>query len=346
MTLDLQALLMSDPEPALLPLIEVRDLTKRYGRYKAVDRVSFTVSQGAIFGFVGPNGAGKTTTLKIMATLLDPTEGQVLLGGYDVGRQAAQVRNVIGYMPDFFGVYDDLTVLEYLDFYARAQGVPGKRRLSLLADLLQLVDLTYKRDAYVETLSRGMKQRLCLARCLVNDPRILILDEPASGLDPRARLEMRELLKELQRMGKTIIISSHILPELAELCTEIGIVDRGHFLAGGPVAEVVRRYSQHARLEIQLSTEGKSLDEVGLPLQLAQAATLLKDQPGLTAGAEPQVEVHRALLSVEFAGSQEQLRRILVKLLQAGLPVIRFSLEQPDLEDIFMRITNQTQPLG
>ena len=331
---------MSDPLPPPPPLVEVENLTRYYGRFKAVDRLNFTVRAGAIFGLVGPNGAGKTTTLRIMATLLGPTAGRVRLAGYDVGRQAAQVRDLIGYMPDFFGVYDDLTVTEYLDFYARAQGVRGPQRPKLLNDLLELVDLGYKRDAYVETLSRGMKQRLCLARCLVNDARILLLDEPASGLDPRARVEMRELLKELQRMGKTIIVSSHILPELAELCTDIGIVDRGRFLAGGPVEEVVRQHSQRSRLEIELTSGPGTGSLAGL---LDRAARVLQAQPGL-ADLTPQVDLALNRVSLPFAGSDAALRPILTALMEAGLPIIRFDLVRGNLEDIFMDITRNEPP--
>ena len=197
--------------------ITVEQLVKRYGRYTALDELSFSVTRGSIYGFLGPNGAGKTTTLRILATLLLPTQGQAWVAGEDLTRHPAEARKHIGYMPDFFGVYDDLTVREYLEFYAQAHGVPRVEWRKIVADLLELVDLGDKRDDFVENLSRGMKQRLGLTRCLVHDPEVLLLDEPASGLDPRARVEMREVLKEIARMGKVVLISSHILPELEDL---------------------------------------------------------------------------------------------------------------------------------
>ena len=214
--------------------ITVEGLVKRYGRLTALDDVSFSVPGGSIYGFLGPNGAGKTTALRILATLLMPTEGKAWVAGEDVARHPARARRQMGYMPDFFGVYDDLTVREYMEFYAQAHGVPRAQWHKIIADLLELVDLGHKRDDFVETLSRGMKQRLGLARCLVHDPEVLLLDEPASGLDPRARVEMREVLREISRMGKAVLISSHILPELEDLSTEVGIIHQGRMVASGP----------------------------------------------------------------------------------------------------------------
>ncbi len=371
MTIELEENPLIPPQPAQTPLIAVENLTKRYGRFKAVDNISFAVPPGSIFGFIGPNGAGKTTTIKILATLLEPSDGQATIAGYDVVRQASRVRDVIGYMPDFFGVYDDLTVLEYLEFYARTQGVGSGKRTKLLNDLLELVELGYKRDAYVETLSRGMKQRLCLARCLVHDPQVLLLDEPASGLDPRARVEMRELLKELQRMGKTILVSSHILPELAELCSHIGIIDRGHFLAGGPVEDILRLYARRQTLRIKFSsvaddtepnppikteTEGyKLLDdpEKGAVPESAmilaasdfeQTATILKKELALAPESELKADPQRGEVWVDFGGGEGELRRTLAALIQAGLPVTQFTVERSNLEDIFMSVTENTAP--
>jgi ABC-2 type transport system ATP-binding protein len=211
----------------MTPIIETRGLVKRYDDQLAVAGIDMVVGPGEIFGLVGPNGAGKTTTMKILATLLAPTAGEALVCGIPVTEDPIEVRRRIGYMPDFYGVYDDLRVWEYLDFFARCYRVPASRRGPMIGELLEIVGLTEKRDAYVEALSRGMRQRLCLAHTLVHDPQLLILDEPASGLDPRARVEMREILRELRGMGKTILVSSHILPELAELCTSVGIIDRG-----------------------------------------------------------------------------------------------------------------------
>ncbi|HWH23404.1 MAG TPA: ABC transporter ATP-binding protein, partial [Candidatus Limnocylindria bacterium] len=200
-------------------------LSKRYGRTLAVAGVDLAVEEGEIFGLVGPNGAGKTTTLKMLATLLVPSNGDAEIGGHSVRREPDAVRSVIGYMPDTFGVYDDMRAWEYLDFFGRCYGMSAARRRQMIGDLLELVDLADKRDAYVQSLSRGMQQRLCLAHALVHDPQVLLLDEPASGLDPRARVELRELLRELRALGKTILISSHILPELEELCTSVAIID-------------------------------------------------------------------------------------------------------------------------
>src|SRR5437870_3297423 len=207
-------------------MIELINFSKRYGDLLAVDKLSMKIERGEIFGFIGPNGAGKSTTIRFLATLLRPTEGEGMIAGHSVTRDPLGVRRVIGYMPDSFGVYDGMRVWEFLDFFAVAYQVPRSRRRQVIGDVLELLDLTHKRDSYVNGLSRGMKQRLCLAKTLVHDPPVLILDEPASGLDPRARLEMKALLKELQAMGKTILISSHILSELADTCTSVGIIER------------------------------------------------------------------------------------------------------------------------
>jgi len=233
-------------------MIRVQGLTKVYGSRTALDAVSFEVPKGEIFGFVGPNGAGKTTTLRILAALLEPTGGRAFVDGADVIQHPDLVHDRLGYMPDFFGVYDQLTATEYLDFYAACYRIPRARRKKIAAELLELVGLADRRDQSVDTLSRGLKQRLCLARALVHDPAVLLLDEPASGLDPRARVEMREILKELQRMGKTIVISSHILPELTELCTMVGIIDQGRMRATGPVQDVIRQLTSGRRLRIMV----------------------------------------------------------------------------------------------
>ena len=225
-------------------MISVEGLTKVYGHRTALDNVTFDVPRGEIFGFVGPNGAGKTTTLRILAALLEPTAGRAIVDGADVVQYPDRVHERLGYMPDFFGVYDQLTAAEYLDFYAACYRQPKARRKKIADDLLELVGLSDRRDQAVDTLSRGLKQRLCLARALVHDPAVLLLDEPASGLDPRARVEMREILKELQKMGKTIVISSHILPELTELCTMVGIIDQGRMRATGPVQDVIRQLTK------------------------------------------------------------------------------------------------------
>src|SRR3989440_9862392 len=232
-------------------MIEVIPFTKRYGDFVAVDNLTFTIGQGEIFGFIGPNGAGKSTTIRFLATLLRPTAGEGRVAGHSVTAEPMAVRRVIGFMPDDFGVYDGMKVWEFLDFFAVAYEIPRSYRKKIIGEVLDLLDLSHKRDDYVNGLSKGMKQRLCLAKTLVHDPPVLILDEPASGLDPRARLEMKALLKELRRMGKTIIISSHILSELADTCTSIGIIERGQLLMHGPIEEVYSRIRRNRIIEIK-----------------------------------------------------------------------------------------------
>ncbi len=220
-------------------IVETEDLTKRYGSFTALHELNLGIERGSIHGFIGPNGAGKTTTMRILSTLLEPTSGQAWVAGYPVTEEVHEVRRKVGYMPDFFGVYDNMKVWEYLDFFAAAYHVPQERRKGMIDDLLALVDLGVKKESFVEELSRGMKQRLCLARTLVHEPDLLILDEPASGLDPHARIELRELLKELRSLGKTILVSSHILTELAEMCTHVAIIERGRLLVNGGVQEIL-----------------------------------------------------------------------------------------------------------
>jgi ABC-2 type transport system ATP-binding protein len=234
-------------------LVSIHDLVVRYGRTEAVHGISFEIPRGAIFGFIGPNGAGKTSTIKVLATLIRPASGTVRICGHDVKTRAAEVRRRIGYMPDFFGVYDDLTAEEYLHFFAAAYRIPSENRRRLIADVLALTDLTDKAQAPVDGLSRGMKQRLGIARLLLHDPELLLLDEPANGLDPRARIEMRELLKELQTMGKTILISSHILHELAQFCSHIGILEQGSVVACGPLREIYRTLALDRAVHVQLA---------------------------------------------------------------------------------------------
>ncbi len=223
------------------PVIETHDLTKLYGALYAVKSLELKLEQGDVYGFIGPNGAGKTTTLRILATLLNPTCGEATVCGYSIYTGAKHIRRLVGYMPDFFGVYDDMKVIEYLEFFAAAYRIKGPKRRKICEEVLELVDLTFKRDAPATSLSRGMTQRLGLARVLLHDPQVLLLDEPASGLDPRARIEIRGLLKELRNMGKTILVSSHILPELADICNKVGIIERGELLVNGPVKDVMAR---------------------------------------------------------------------------------------------------------
>ena len=305
-------------------MIAVEGLTKMYGGRTALDHVSFEVPKGEIFGFVGPNGAGKTTTLRILAALLEPTAGRALVDGADVIEHPNLVHERLGYMPDFFGVYDQLTAGEYLDFYAACYRQPKARRKKIADDLLELVGLTDRRDQAVDTLSRGLKQRLCLARALVHDPAVLLLDEPASGLDPRARVEMREILKELQTMGKTIIISSHILPELTELCTMIGIIDQGRMRATGPVQEVIRQLTTGRRLRITV---------LG---QKDEAAAVLKPLPAVHA-----VVTVNGAIEAHYDGDDAAAAGILQALTAAGIKVSGFSQLEGGLEDAFMKATSE-----
>src|SRR5438270_607325 len=233
-------------------MIEVIHFTKHYGDFVAVDDLSFSIGQGETFGFIGPNGAGKSTTIRFLATLLRPTSGEGVVAGKSVTKDPMGVRRVIGYMPDDFGVYDGMKVWEFLDFFAVAYEIPRSYRKKIIGEVLELLDLTHKRDDYVNGLSKGMKQRLFLAKTLVHDPPVLILDEPASGLDPRARLEMKALLNELRGMGKTILVSSHILSELADFCTSIGIIERGKLLAAGGIQEIQRQLRTHRVLKVSI----------------------------------------------------------------------------------------------
>jgi len=305
-------------------MIAVQGLTKVYGSRTALDAVSFEVPKGEIFGFVGPNGAGKTTTLRILAALLEPTAGRAFVDGADVIQHPDLVHDRLGYMPDFFGVYDQLTATEYLDFYAACYRIPRARRKKIAADLLELVGLADRRDQSVDTLSRGLKQRLCLARALVHDPAVLLLDEPASGLDPRARVEMREILKELQRMGKTIVISSHILPELTELCTMVGIIDQGRMRATGPVQDVIRQLTSGRRLRIMV---------LG---QRDEAVATLKALPSIRT-----VDMINGAIEAEYEGDDATAASILQALTAAAIRVSGFSQLDGGLEDAFLKATSE-----
>jgi ABC-2 type transport system ATP-binding protein len=314
-------------------LVQTHGLVKRYDGTLAVAGLELAVDAGEIFGLVGPNGAGKTTTLRMLATLLQPSSGSAEIDGWSVTRNPDEVRRVIGFMPDVFGVYDDMKVWEYLDFFARCYGLPAAARRRMIGDLLELVDLSDRRDHYVQTLSRGMEQRLCLAHALVHDPKVLLLDEPASGLDPRARVELRELLRELRSLGKTILISSHILPELEELCTSVAIVDRGQVLAQGRVADIERRLRFGAVLRVRLLLEGEALeqarDRFAADVDVASASIL----------ADGTIEIG-------FRGDDAASARLLAESVSAGLPIISFTRAASDLEELFLQVTApDRQPL-
>ncbi|MCS6910711.1 MAG: ABC transporter ATP-binding protein [Anaerolineales bacterium] len=309
-------------------IIETRNLTKNYGRTVAVQNMNLSVEAGAIYGFVGPNGAGKTTTMRMLTTLLEPTAGEAWIAGHSIRRDPKGVRRVIGYMPDFFGVYDDMTVWEYLDFFAACYHIPEATRRGLINDLLELVDLAHRRDDQVDTLSRGMKQRLCLARTLAHDPQVLILDEPASGLDPRARIEIRELLVELSHMGKTVFFSTHILADVDEICTHVGIVEAGRLVAQGSLAEMQRRLKPHRTLHITL-----------LDRDIEAARSAIFGRENVLDFRELDEPGEHIRLEVDFAGDEAAVSAFLRDLVQRGLPVLRFAETTHDVEDVFMKVT-------
>ena len=307
-------------------IVVTRGLVKRYPGTIAVAGLDLAVGDGEIFGLVGPNGAGKTTTLRILATLLAPTAGHAEIAGIDVRRNPDAARRVLGFMPDVFGVYDDMKVWEYLDFFARCYGIPAARRRRMIGDLLDLVDLGDKRDAYVQSLSRGMQQRLCLAHTLVHDPQVLLLDEPASGLDPRARVELRELLRELRSLGKTILISSHILPELEELCTSVAIVDHGRVLAQGRVSDIERRLRYGAVIRVSV---------LGGPESVAAA----RDHFGADARVASATVTAEDVVELGFRGGDEEAAELLAEAIGAGVRIASFARAASDLEELFLQVT-------
>ncbi|MFW5630222.1 MAG: ABC transporter ATP-binding protein [Acetivibrio ethanolgignens] len=310
-------------------MLEIRDLYKRYGKFTALDGLNLEIGKGELFGFVGPNGAGKTTTMRIMAGLLKADSGSVRINGVDAVTQPAKIKEKIGYMPDFFGVYDNLKAMEYMEFYASIYGIEGLEARELCRDLMKLVNLEDKEDAYVDGLSRGMKQRLCLARSLVHNPELLILDEPASGLDPRARFEMKEILKNLSSMGKTIIISSHILPELAEMCTSIGIIEHGKMVVKGTVDDIMSRMSASNPLLIRFAS-GKQ-----------EAIQLLKENPAVKS-----IAIQEDSVAVGFGGGQEAEAHLLAQLVTAGIGICHFGREEGNLESLFMQLTKEDEDEG
>ncbi len=303
-------------------MIETHDLTKMYGELYALNRLNLTLNQGDVYGFIGPNGAGKTTTMRILATLLNPSWGEATVCGYSIYTGSKEIRRVIGYMPDFFGVYDDMKVVEYLEFFASAYRIKGAARKKICEEVLELVDLTYKRDALVTSLSRGMTQRLGLARTLLHDPQVLLLDEPASGLDPRARIEMRALLKEIRNMGKTILVSSHILPELADICNKIGIIEQGCLLVNGEVTEVMKQVRTDIVLNIAVSD------------RLSDAATMLEGQPEVES-----VQDKNGVLVVKLNEGVNQYGFLANRLIEQGYELTLFKEDEINLETAFMHLT-------
>jgi len=303
-------------------MIQINGLSKNYGSLAALDNLKLEIATGDIFGFIGPNGAGKTTTMRILATLLEPTAGQAFIDGMDVTKKGKDVRRQVGYMPDFMGVYDDLKVFEYLEFFAAAFGIGRSKRKGIVEGVLELTDLTGKKAATVDSLSRGMQQRLGLARVLIHDPKVLILDEPASGLDPRARIEIRELLMELKRMGKTIMISSHILSELEEICDHVGIIEHGKLVFSGTMDEIK--------------------DQMGLQSQVRVSVASDTDKAFDILSSLPQVkEVKRenSHIAVTFAETENTDGLIARTLVKGGLDIVSIEPEQLKLDDAFLQLT-------
>lgn len=303
-------------------MLEIKELVKCFGKFRAVDGLSLQIEKGKVFGFVGPNGAGKTTTMKIMTGLMKATSGNIFLEGSDLIKNPLLIKEKIGYMPDFFGVYDNLKVSEYMDFYADSYYIPLEDRKTLIPSLLEIVNLSDKIDSYVDNLSRGMKQRLCLARSLIHDPDILVLDEPASGLDPRARIEMKDVLKQLSTLEKTIIISSHILPELHQMCDEIGIINRGKIVAKGSVNEIMNQLSQKRQINVKFIENGDKL------------ALLLKENPNVSDLMEGIGEIN-----FSFNGDDTALAYILKLAIQNEVLITSFSEKEGNLEDLFIKLT-------
>ncbi len=303
-------------------MIELHDLTKKYDELFAINSIDLRLEKGDLFGFIGPNGSGKTTTMRILATLLNPTWGEAYVGGYSIYTKPKEIRRIVGYMPDFFGVYDDMRVIEYLEFFAAAYRIRGPKRRQVCDEVLELVELGYKRDALVTSLSRGMTQRLGLARVLLHDPEVLLLDEPASGLDPRARIEIRTLLKQLRSMGKTIMVSSHILPELADICNKVGIIERGELIVNANVADVMRQVRRQTVLCIRVAGD------------LAPAAKLL-DGHELVESVEPDKDY----LKVTLADGQQDYSDLATALVAAGHKLTLLKEDELNLETAFMALT-------
>jgi len=304
-------------------MIRVEDLCMEFDGLTAVDHVSFTVADGEVFGFIGPNGAGKTTTIKILATLLVPTDGRAWIDGHCVVNEPEAVRRVVGYMPDYYGVYDGITVWEYLDFFAAAYRLPYRKRRATIEAVIELTDLEGLRHRLVGNLSKGMKQRLCVAKTLIHDPKVLLLDEPAAGLDPRARIELRELLKELAHMGKTIFISSHILTELSDICTTVGVIERGRILAAGSVDDIVQGLSPVRRVTVELAE------------RVEEAAELLRARADVLG-----VSTDTNHVRFELSAERDRIAEIVRLLATAGIPVLGVRDDRRDLESMFLRVTN------
>jgi len=314
------------------PVVVVDRLTKKYGEFTAVDDVSLTVERGQILGFIGPNGAGKTTTIKILVGLAKPTEGQASIAGADCVRDAHRIKRLVGYMPDTFGSYENMRVREYLDFFGAAFGIARVERARRIAEVMETTNSAYMQDRYVEALSHGMKQRVGIARTLLHDPEVLVFDEPANGLDPEARIEMRELLLKLAEMGKTLIVTSHILPELSRICDQVAIIHNGKLMASGALDQILRELDQNRMIEIQVpSSEAVN-----------QAVAVLRES--LDQGVEVNASLAELTIRFRTALDDQELSQLLAKLVQASVPITQFRELQTDLEDAFMTVTRQVTP--
>lgn len=311
-------------------MLTIENLTKQYGKFVAVDHLSFHIEKGEIFGFVGPNGAGKTTTMRIICGLLKATSGSVTVDGVDAIRQPEDIKRKVGYVPDFFGVYDNLKVMEYMEFYGSMYGLDRKETDDLSQGLLELVNLSDKKEEFVDTLSRGMKQRLCVARALIHNPDLLVLDEPNSGLDPRARFEMKEVLKNLGSMGKTILISSHILSELSEMCTSIGIMEHGKLVTSGKVDDVMAASKGTQPIHVKVVYADRKVGQTGKE----RLNILLKEQPFVEKVSFTEEEV-----LIGFKGDDYEAAKLLKYLLDNQVMVSRFYQEKENLESLFLEIT-------
>lgn len=307
-------------------MLVIRNLTKNYGNFVAVNHINMHVGKGEIFGFVGPNGAGKTTTMRICCGLLKATAGQVFIGGTDAFRARQSVKRKIGYVPDFFGVYDNLKVMEYMQFFGSMYGMRPDQVTEISRGLLKLVNLAEWEETLVDKLSRGMKQRLCVARALIHNPELLILDEPNSGLDPRARFEMKEVIKNLSSMGKTIIISSHILPELSEMCTSIGVMDRGRMILSGKVEDIMSQSQFTQPIRVKL--------EAGVSEAKERAVRMIRENPLVERVTFTEEEIF-----VYFRGGDKEAGALLKHLIESDIPIVGYYREKGDLESLFLKIT-------
>lgn len=303
-------------------MIRTVNLTKKYGDFFAIKDINMELDQGDVYGFIGPNGAGKTTTMRIIATLLEPSHGEAYVCGHSIYENPREIRRLVGYMPDFFGVYDDMKVIEYLEFFAAAYRIKGEARRKRCDELLEIVDLDFKRDAFANTLSRGQTQRLGLARVLLHDPQVLLLDEPLSGLDPRARIEMRSVLRRLGQLGKTIVVSSHILPELADICNKVGIIDRGVLGYSGTVADVMKIVRQ------------KTILQIALKQRMEEAAEILRKEDSVE-----DVRIDKEQIVVTLRSGETEYTQLPALLVSKGFQLLRFQEEELNLETAFMTLT-------